>query len=950
MFHWFGVVTNTKGDSLPNWQVECVQLADGVTVVPIYADENLTPILTTSGIADRAKSDSSGNYDFFVPEGTYSLRFYDANGVFQRLQRYLPMYGNAPEAAIAAMEDAQAAQAAAEVAQGLAEDAQAAAEAASELAQTTAGGTVYATWADLAAATGMTAGDSAVVFEDAGTHTDPVVGGTVANAGIYIYSASPAGWERVADTEAVKAADSAVAAEVSADAAALSAATAEAASGPTYASTALGLAATTSGQAFAVDAGGGLVSVYLNSAGSAVLQRTIATTAALAATGGADLIGSRDGLTLQGFIDRTGTSAPRNVADLLQPMADASGLTSTVVLKKLRADYNECAIYRNSVAGGLEWDRFLFTSRFNTPAGVGLPRHTLTTVAGLYTRTSVARATANNVSETRAVAATVSKTSADATSTGTWSTPATVLTTTDVSWSSTVGDKKEWTITGVSRIEARVLLAGNGGIGKATVSVDGGAEISESLYLLPAGHLINFISTATGNTTMHFPLAEGLDPGTTYRVKIEVDASNPGSNRVYTAGLKGFPAIEFDDVGTHGLVLDATLGGVTGSMSIAPGTRIVKQLDNVTKADWRYIQTSVGSIATLLLYDSTGTLIETTTLDQYASGSSELKAAAGTDQTKGTYYLHIINGKTKNASATAYRIYDVGAYGYDQTTAGIPGTDVFDNNDMPDNISNPNATTDWALIANGNLEFAAQIRKTTDLVGAKAFVGGIHGHETLNSITYYADGVVFDYAGASAGTTFTAEREFKIVVNTTLNFPSGGAWATLVTEMRVNKFGYFSKTIPTTLADCIAHDDYMMMLNVPNTQTGGGTWGDNQGGQTGGGFELAAMNGNYTLNNYDGSGPTVENPGRSMAFVNDKYAVLCTFTTTPELPDLFFTDAFRAGPLGLFQDRVDNTAKGYIRTFSVGGNGETIPSGTTWTVTKHYRTFKGDYRAILGLD
>jgi len=209
MFHWFGVVTNTKGDSLPNWQVECVQLADGVTVVPIYADENLTPILTTSGIADRAKSDSSGNYDFFVPEGTYSLRFYDANGVFQRLQRYLPMYGNAPEAAIAAMEDAQAAQAAAEVAQGLAEDAQAAAEAASELAQTTAGGTVYATWADLAAATGMTAGDSAVVFEDAGTHTDPVVGGTVANAGIYIYSASPAGWERVADTEAVKAADSA---------------------------------------------------------------------------------------------------------------------------------------------------------------------------------------------------------------------------------------------------------------------------------------------------------------------------------------------------------------------------------------------------------------------------------------------------------------------------------------------------------------------------------------------------------------------------------------------------------------------------------------------------------------------------------------------------------------------------------------------------------------------
>lgn len=77
----------------------------------------------------------------------------------------------------------------------------------------------------------------------------------------------------------------------SAEDAALSAATAEAASGPTYASTAAGLAATTNGQAFAVDAGGGLVSVYLNSAGTAVLQRTLATTDYLASSAGAGAIG-----------------------------------------------------------------------------------------------------------------------------------------------------------------------------------------------------------------------------------------------------------------------------------------------------------------------------------------------------------------------------------------------------------------------------------------------------------------------------------------------------------------------------------------------------------------------------------------------------------------------------------------------------------------------------------
>lgn len=89
----------------------------------------------------------------------------------------------------------------------------------------------------------------------------------------------------------LQAAASALTAEGWADAAALSAATAEAAAGPTYASTAAGLAATTSGQAFAVDAGGGLVSVYLNSSGTAVLQRTLATTGALAASTGSTLVG-----------------------------------------------------------------------------------------------------------------------------------------------------------------------------------------------------------------------------------------------------------------------------------------------------------------------------------------------------------------------------------------------------------------------------------------------------------------------------------------------------------------------------------------------------------------------------------------------------------------------------------------------------------------------------------
>jgi hypothetical protein len=64
----------------------------------------------------------------------------------------------------------------------------------------------FSTWAALAAATGMVAGDRAsVLVADTGTHTDPVVGGTVSNAGIYTYSASPVGWQRTADLDSAAA-------------------------------------------------------------------------------------------------------------------------------------------------------------------------------------------------------------------------------------------------------------------------------------------------------------------------------------------------------------------------------------------------------------------------------------------------------------------------------------------------------------------------------------------------------------------------------------------------------------------------------------------------------------------------------------------------------------------------------------------------------------------------
>lgn len=62
-----------------------------------------------------------------------------------------------------------------------------------------AGAIVAETWTALALITGTMANQIAYVpTSDAGTHTDPVVGGTVPNSGVFSWSADPAGWLRVA--------------------------------------------------------------------------------------------------------------------------------------------------------------------------------------------------------------------------------------------------------------------------------------------------------------------------------------------------------------------------------------------------------------------------------------------------------------------------------------------------------------------------------------------------------------------------------------------------------------------------------------------------------------------------------------------------------------------------------------------------------------------------------
>lgn len=76
------------------------------------------------------------------------------------------------------------------------------------------GRATYETWAQLVAVTGSAGAGAEVVPSDAGSHTDPVVGGTVLNRGLYKWSTSPAGWKRIGEGLSSKADQTTLASEI----------------------------------------------------------------------------------------------------------------------------------------------------------------------------------------------------------------------------------------------------------------------------------------------------------------------------------------------------------------------------------------------------------------------------------------------------------------------------------------------------------------------------------------------------------------------------------------------------------------------------------------------------------------------------------------------------------------------------------------------------------------
>lgn len=82
MYHFFGAITNKKGDALAGYYVQLLDSSGNV--VPIYLDANLTPIINASNKSNMALVDINGNASLYVAPGDYTLNIYaaDANTLY----------------------------------------------------------------------------------------------------------------------------------------------------------------------------------------------------------------------------------------------------------------------------------------------------------------------------------------------------------------------------------------------------------------------------------------------------------------------------------------------------------------------------------------------------------------------------------------------------------------------------------------------------------------------------------------------------------------------------------------------------------------------------------------------------------------------------------------------------------------------------------------------------
>lgn len=700
------------------------------------------------------------------------------------------------------------------------------------------------------------------------------------------------------------------------------------------------------GKVLAFDAGGDPTVLVVGESADSSLRTD------LAASSGSSLVGYGSS-TVKDAIDMTTEKIQhnrvgRNLRALIDAAYPVSNLKNQVMLEKLRSDYAEFAVYTPITADGVEWARWLFTNRTN--AGLsGATRLSFATLAKLYTGSSVNPYPENQTTGSQAQAATVTRGTAAATSrTGTWVGPATIGGVTDVIYSSRPGDRVVYSLTSVNRIAIRAYTnTANGGYASVVVKDSGGVEIAVSNYTVDpvGGYLrINYRDQANVSGMQYVTVASNLPTGD-YTVELTVAADNPIGGRLYDAGVFGYSNIAYNAEGQQGIFVTST----SYRLAFFSGARLTYRF-NGTRVSYRHGISGNAGIFSARVYTAAGVeiaadkyLIVGNTVDAYSAANistSSTPIAGGLPL--GDYYLVIELLPIKNVASIGWRLYDAGITVYNETQAGILGTDPFDLLGVSANYQGASSIpAGTMLIGFGNLEQAISVRRTTDANGSQGFAGGIHGHETaMSGFAVKVNDSVIDFAGAAVGAKWIGSS-VQFDFSTQLKFVDDvSTWATSTFSMLLSAYGYAVTVKRDVTAEAVLYHDYCMMLPVSASASTGQYSGKGAGGQ----FTKFAIEGDI---NYSGFGVAndsntyIDGPCQGAVAYNNQYAVAGFNTNTAYRNVYEAADSNTAMDLSVIQDRSDGVAKFYSTTFKFGATGRVIQPGDSVTRTNVYRCLKG---------
>lgn len=614
----------------------------------------------------------------------------------------------------------------------------------------------------------------------------------------------------------------------------------------------------------------------------------------------------------------------------------SGGLTSAAAVQKIRADsWTEFAAYTPVSADGIDWARWLFSNRFYGAAYA--PDVICITAAKLWASSTLALFAATGTSGITADTATATVAAASATSrTGTWTGPVTVNSITNSYWTATTGDKVTYTLTvpagGIIYHEGPAS-ASNGGIGEVVIKLSG-TEISSGEYLCPLSSGVRIADyTAPNNVLGVIPLAK-VTTGGSYTIEITRSAQSAASGRLYDTRVRAFNAVAYNLPGWYGAnIQNSGVASTLANLSYHAGVTAVYQLTNCTRIGFRYGKTATAGQVSFKVYNSVGVEIGAyvnTSVDMYASASSLAEIIVAEGLAKGTYYLVATVAATKNASSTGYRFYSFGPRAYDETTAGVVGTDSFYEYDVPTNPTTSADVGTYCISGPGNFDYATQWRSSGSAPGVENFVGSVHGSETTisnASITLTVDRVVQDYNAAAAG-SFWNGAVLNISFSTNPQTPDNTtAFGTLARSWTFSREGWRSITTLDVTTAAYRHTDYIAMLQSPN------------GGDPVTGL-ASAQNWVWTddpafAEQFDTSAGALTNYAtavRGMVHAGPDWAIYCVLNSTTNSPASMRVN-----------DSVAKQVKSYIIGQGDVANGDLIAPGSRFVVDKTWRVLKGAF-------